>query len=121
MLRDVPHCRSILACGMGGLILSVVFLTLVYPAFCNKVTQVKEAKVREYMEDRYGIYDRSASSFRLNPDANRELHKAVRQDAGAAEPDYVDAGATGTASKIERDDRPDSSGPGGALPPAKRR
>ena len=121
MLRDVPYCRSILACGMGGLILSVIFLTLVYPLFCDKVSEVKEIKVREYMADRYGISDRSVEEFRSGSDADRELFKAVRSGSTAAAAMPPERGAAGEGSQAPSRGEADSSRPLSELPPAKRR
>ncbi len=120
MLRDVPHCRSILMCGMGGLIFSVLFLTLVYPLFCDRVSEVKETKVREYMHDRYGIDDRPASMIGGGSRWNTELSKAVRPDSGAADTVTRDAGAAEAAPDSGRASDAATSGHDGALPPAKR-
>ena len=86
MLRDVPYCKSILACGFGGLILSVVMLTWVYPIFCHRVSQVKQTKVRDYMEDRYGISEGSVSMFTVEKDTDRELSKTVSTNGAAKMP-----------------------------------
>lgn len=118
MLRDVPHCKSILALGMGGLIVSVVMLTWVYPSFESKVSQVKETKVREYMEDRYGISDRSASVFisgsheteLAKTDANESAEMTAEAEADEMAPDDA-----------ARADEADGSSDDDALPAAKRR
>ncbi|MFP4250538.1 MAG: hypothetical protein ACLFU7_12845 [Armatimonadota bacterium] len=120
MLRDVPYCRSILACGAGGLVLSVLFLTLVYPLFCNRVSYVKETKVREYMQERYGISDDAATMLRSDSDADRELPKVVSSDSDRGEA-LPDTGSTDDEpASVDRNDAADVSG-GDALPPAKRR
>lgn len=112
MLRDVPYCRSILACGMGGLILSVVLFTWVYPIFSNKVSQVKETKVREYMEDRYGISDGSVSMFTPGTSGDRELSKTLPPAAAASAGGSAPAVAPGDDAEAVPDDE--------RLPPAKR-
>lgn len=81
MLRDVPHCKSILKCGAGALILGIVMLTWLYPAYCSRVSQVKETKVREFVEGQYGISDRSGEPFASDPERRRELQKAVQPRA----------------------------------------
>ncbi|MFO8080928.1 MAG: hypothetical protein R6V07_11555 [Armatimonadota bacterium] len=119
MLRDVPHCRSILACGAGGLILSVLFLTLVYPLFCNRVSYVKETKVREYMQERYGISDGAASILRSDSDGDSEIPKVVSADSDR-ETTLPDAGDTDDESgDADLNDAAGASG-GDELPPAKR-
>jgi hypothetical protein len=120
MLRDVPHCRSILACGAGGLVLSVLFLTLIYPLFCNRVSHVKETKVREYMQDRYGISDNSASMVQSYPGADRELPKAGQTDHARAETAPRDGAADDETRYADREDAAGASSRDG-LPPAKRR
>ena len=110
MLRDVPYCKSILACGIGALVLSLFFLTWVYPAFCSKVSQVKETKVREYMEDRYGISDHSASVI-MSGSHDQEISKTMASDLAGARTKSVDGDGAST------DLRPDDE----ALPVAKRR
>ncbi len=56
MLRDVPHCKCILKCGVGAMVFAIVMMTWVYPAYCSRVMQVKEQKVEEYVEGTYGIH-----------------------------------------------------------------
>jgi len=118
MLRDVPYCKSILACGMGGLIFSVVMLTWIYPSFLNRVSQVKETKVREYMQDRYGISDRSATILRTRSDADRELSKIDGSETTATM--TINANAADDAADVAQDSDPDASRDTDPLPPAKR-
>jgi len=110
MLRDVPHYRSILKCGAGALILCVVVLTWVYPLYCSRVSQVKETKVREFVEDRYGIPGHSVDPRPSQPDLSREISKAV---------DEVEAASAtmtpSTARRLERDDVGDAVPPDGAI------
>ncbi len=109
MLRDVPHCKSILKCGAGALVLCVVVLTWVYPLYCSRVSQVKETKVREFVEDRYGIAGHSVDPPASQPDLSREISKAV--DEGQA----VHATMTpSTARRLERDDVGDRAAPDGS-------
>jgi len=83
MLRDVPHCKCILQCGFGGLLLCVVLLTWVYPVYCSRVSQVKETKVREFVEGRYGISDSSVNASVSEPDPSRETPTVVAEGAAA--------------------------------------
>jgi len=119
MLRDVPHCRSILMCGMGGFVLSVIFLTLVYPAFCNKVSEVKQIKVREYMQDRYGVDGNSASLLRSRSGWDTELSKGVQPESTTAAATALDAnyGEARVVRHADASPTPDRDDP---LPPAKR-
>ena len=98
MLRDVPHCRSILKCGAGALIICVVVLTWIYPAYCSRVSEVKETKVREIVEDRWGIAGSSITPPSSEWDLSREISKAV---------DHVEASPTtltpSTARTLEHD------------------
>lgn len=118
MLRDVPHCKSILALGFGGLILSVVMLTWVYPSYCNRVSQVKETKVREFVEGRYGISHSSNEIFGAESGLSEEVSKAVPMPDSSAPAATVGDGAA---------DDGDPPAPSGdttssqTLPPAKRR
>jgi hypothetical protein len=116
MLRDVPYCKSILACGLGGLILSVVMLTWVYPLFQMKASEVKEIKVREYMEDRYGISDRGGAIVRGQSGEDRELSKAVQPQTSAAPSVPLD-GADPEVEDASAEPAPDDE----ALPLAKQR
>jgi hypothetical protein len=105
---------------MGGLILSVVMLTWVYPAFSSKASQVKETKVRELMEDKYGISDRSASML-LSGSHETELAKTGEADATAGDETTAEAEADETASSdAERVDEADATPEDDALPAAKR-
>ena len=63
MLRDVPHCKCILKCGVGALVFAIVMMTWVYPAYCARVMQVKEQKVEEYVEGTYGIHAGTLNSL----------------------------------------------------------
>ena len=120
MLRDVPYCRSILALGMGGLILSVVMLTWVYPAFCCKVSQVKETKVRELMEDNYGISDRSGAMFTTVSHEN-ELAKTDESDVSTGAEITAEAEAEEMAGAgTDRVDEANVTPADASLPAAKR-
>jgi hypothetical protein len=74
--EQVPHLKSILYFGLGALILGVVLLTWVYPAYCELYCQVKEQKTSDYIEDTWGI----------SPDA-MPVGDSDDQAAGEARPD----------------------------------
>ncbi|MGI5817233.1 MAG: hypothetical protein ACOX9R_03930 [Armatimonadota bacterium] len=97
MLRDIPHCKSILTLGVAGMIVGVVMLTWIYPAFCSKVSQVKETKVRELMHDRYGIPSRSGSLVGTGSGAEQELSKVLHSDAAPAHRESDDDAVEGDA------------------------
>jgi len=117
MLRDVPHCKSILAFGLGGLILSAVMLTWVYPSYCNRVSQVKETKVREFVEGRYGISHSSTEIFGAESELSEEVSKAVPMPDSSA----PDTAAGDDAADDDRSAPSEDATSRQTLPPAKRR
>ncbi len=121
MLRDVPHIKPILAFGMGALVLGVVVLTWVYPHFCCQVSQVKAVKVREYMEDRYGIPDRSVNELTTSNRAE-QIPKVVPGDQPPETAGIQDGeAAPETAALHEPEVLTKHDSANGALPPAKMR
>ncbi len=96
MQERVPHLKSIICFGLGTLILGVVMLTWVYPAYCERYFQVKEQKTSDYIEDTWGI---SPDSMHLGGSDNEavgearpdvrapQTHKHIPESAPDGEPE----------------------------------
>lgn len=120
MMKDVPHAKTIFGLGLGGLIFGVVMLTWVYPLFCCRVSQVKETKVREYMEGRYGISDRSVDALTSSNQIREELPKTAGSDGAEASADIGAGDGNDAASPEEDAPGAESDEAENSLPPAKR-
>ncbi|MGD9494954.1 MAG: hypothetical protein AB7Y46_01465 [Armatimonadota bacterium] len=77
MLRDVPHVKTIVGLGLGGLLLGVLLLTWVYPAFQARVCAVKQEKTRQLWREIYGFPDRPSPMLKSGTELSRELHHTV--------------------------------------------
>ena len=84
MIRDIPHWKTIVSFGLAGLIASVVMLTWVYPAYCDRYQQVKEEKTREYIENNWGIPAPAPPLIEMGADSRPLPPKVLRDGSKAA-------------------------------------
>ena len=94
MLREVRHARTICGLGVCGWVLCVVMLTWVYPYYCGKAQQIKEAKVREYVQEHYGVTDHLPVALSARDSVRGE--QSARREA-ALSPDEADSSDAVTA------------------------
>ncbi|MEA3403654.1 MAG: hypothetical protein U9R79_20590 [Armatimonadota bacterium] len=73
MLRNIPYAKTILVLGVGALVLAVVGLTWVYPAYVARVTKVKERKTREFCESNFGVSGDSMEFMKSSASLGHEL------------------------------------------------
>lgn len=90
LLADTPHWKTIVTFGVAGLALTVVMMTWVYPAYCDRYDRVKTEKTREYMESTFGISERSNPfidadvSISVDPNAPLPEVSAVESPSGVS-------------------------------------
>ncbi|MGC9318563.1 MAG: hypothetical protein ACP5KN_11100 [Armatimonadota bacterium] len=77
MLRDIPHLKTILILAFAGLVLGVVGLTWVYPAFVARATEVKQSKTREFCEGEFGVSGDSMELIKSGASLGHELADTV--------------------------------------------
>lgn len=86
MTGDVTHWRTILALGLGGVVVGVLLLTWVYPTFCERVCEVKEHKMREISKAAMGLSGHSLRLVRTGVTANHEKSVDGQGDAKTSVP-----------------------------------